>query len=387
MLSFLKKQLVRRHLSPQRLRDVLLAGMHTPYFQRHRASVILDRLQLMSTVFAALTLIWIPLDLFAFSATISGKLVAFRIGSSLLFLLLAWPWQVATSRRIALLFLAAFLINPMLFFLMSQKLFAVEELFGFSLLIANLYGLLPIIIIAGLSIFPLTAFESLMFSLPVLVVSTLVPLLSGSYLWEEALSAAWILLLAIGVFTLSGMIQLHYMISLISQIARDGLTGAYTRQTGQELIDLYFHIASERQSPFAIAFIDLDHFKGINDNFGHDAGDAALRSAATVLLSLLRRGDMVIRWGGEEFVVLLNDADRVGIDHVLQRITSCWLGVRPDGAPLTASIGVAEMLSDNISDWPALVELADSRMYLAKTSGRARAIGLAGQLFVTKVTR
>jgi diguanylate cyclase (GGDEF)-like protein len=138
------------------------------------------------------------------------------------------------------------------------------------------------------------------------------------------------------------------------------------------MIDLYFHLALDQDSPFALAFVDLDHFKSINDNFGHDQGDVALKMAVTQLQRHFRRSDMVIRWGGEEFLMIFPNTDLMGLRGAMERLMLNWLGSRPDGKPLTASIGVAERKQDGINDWPQLLELADQRMYLAKQGGRAR---------------
>ena len=88
----------------------------------------------------------------------------------------------------------------------------------------------------------------------------------------------------------------------------------------------------------------------------------------------LRRSDMVVRWGGEEFVLVLTGTDADGARLILQRLLRDWLGMRPDHTPLTASIGLAARITDDIHDWPQLLEMADRRMYLAKRQGRARAV-------------
>ncbi|MCU7819932.1 MAG: GGDEF domain-containing protein, partial [gamma proteobacterium symbiont of Lucinoma myriamae] len=93
------------------------------------------------------------------------------------------------------------------------------------------------------------------------------------------------------------------------------------------------------------------------------------------LKDYLRQSDMVVRWGGEEFVVILPNTDVIGLEIIMLRIIDKWFGQRPEGTPLTASIGYAERLSDNVSDWPELIKLADERMYQAKEGGRARVVG------------
>jgi diguanylate cyclase (GGDEF)-like protein len=132
----------------------------------------------------------------------------------------------------------------------------------------------------------------------------------------------------------------------------------------------------------AVAFFDLDKFKSINDTFGHEEGDKALKTLADKLREGLRRGDILVRWGGEEFVAILTDTNPEGAKIMLERLRVAGFGVRPDGAPLTASIGVAERTADNVSDWPQLIELADQRMYEAKRTGRDRAVLPGGDVMV-----
>jgi diguanylate cyclase (GGDEF)-like protein len=86
--------------------------------------------------------------------------------------------------------------------------------------------------------------------------------------------------------------------------------------------------------------------------------------------SCLRRGDMLTRWGGEEFLLIMPNTDLEQAVQALERLRGHGLGVRPEGAPVTASIGVAERLGDVLDDWRTLVELADHRMYYAKQHGR-----------------
>ena len=93
------------------------------------------------------------------------------------------------------------------------------------------------------------------------------------------------------------------------------------------------------------------------------------------------RGDVLVRWGGEEFLVLLANSDVQGARLVVERLRAAGFGERPDGTPLTASIGLAERLIDRASDWPELIEVADQRMYAAKLGGRDRAI-LPGEAIV-----
>ena len=131
--------------------------------------------------------------------------------------------------------------------------------------------------------------------------------------------------------------------------------------------------AQTRGLPIALLFVDLDYFKGINDSRGHLAGDACLKAVIAPIQSELRQSDVIGRYGGEEFVVILSSADATAAHAIAQRIRErvAELEVGGFGAPirLTCSIGVAT--SDALGVWGEhLVARADAAVYAAKNSGR-----------------
>jgi diguanylate cyclase (GGDEF)-like protein len=223
-----------------------------------------------------------------------------------------------------------------------------------------------------LALFPLIALETILLSAPVILLTVLLPVYTGEFIWTESASQTWIMGLLLGVSVLSGMIQTYYMEALLRRADHDPLTDAITRRSGVEIIEFLFRLSIDKEAHLSLAFVDLDHFKSLNDNYGHDAGDEALKQVVHTLNKMLREADTVIRWGGEEFVLVLPETPMDGAKLVMDRIVSNWFATRPDGQPLTASIGVAELQNDSIQTWEELVELADKRMYTAKESGRAQ---------------
>lgn len=127
---------------------------------------------------------------------------------------------------------------------------------------------------------------------------------------------------------------------------------------------------------FGIALLDLDHFKYVNDKFGHLSGDAVLKEAARRINGLLRPYDMVGRYGGEEFLVVASGADAKGILAVAERIRktieSTPFVTDAGQIPITASIGVAASTDPGLVDAQALLRLADEALYRAKERGRNR---------------
>ncbi len=97
----------------------------------------------------------------------------------------------------------------------------------------------------------------------------------------------------------------------------------------------------------------------------------------------LRRSDLLVRWGGEEFIALLPDTPSENVPALLQRLREKGFGLRPDGQPLTASIGIADSHEAGIESWKQVIELADQRMYQAKSAGRDRVVSAQATVSLT----
>jgi diguanylate cyclase (GGDEF)-like protein len=155
----------------------------------------------------------------------------------------------------------------------------------------------------------------------------------------------------------------------------DPLTGVLNRRSLIERLDAACARARARGLPIALLFIDLDHFKQINDSFGHQAGDACLRAIIEPIHAELRQSDVIGRYGGEEFVVILSSADAAAAHPIAQRILERVADVRVHGygnpIGLTCSIGIAT--SDTLGVWGEhLLARADAAVYVAKHAGRNR---------------
>ena len=153
----------------------------------------------------------------------------------------------------------------------------------------------------------------------------------------------------------------------------DALTGVLNRRSLIERLDAACMRAQARGLPISVLFIDLDHFKQINDGRGHAAGDACLAGLIAPIQAELRHSDVIGRYGGEEFVVILNGADAAAAHPIAERICRRVAEVRIEGfglpIHLTCSIGVAS--SDTLGVWGQhLIAHADTAQYAAKRSGR-----------------
>lgn len=151
----------------------------------------------------------------------------------------------------------------------------------------------------------------------------------------------------------------------------DSLTGIMNRFRIEHLVQVFVANAERYGHAFSLILFDIDHFKLVNDTYGHDEGDRVLKTLADGLTSFLREGDLLGRWGGEEFMVLLPGTDLAGATVVAERVRARVAATDfgfPD--PVTVSLGVTEWAKgDRLKD---LLMRADSAMYRAKKAGRNR---------------
>ena len=159
---------------------------------------------------------------------------------------------------------------------------------------------------------------------------------------------------------------------------RDPLTNAYNRRYFEDSLAREFDIAVKHSWPLSVVFVDLDKFKQVNDGYGHQAGDAILQTVAKLLVDTLRESDIVARYGGDEFVLLLPGIDAAQADKVGVRVCEA---ARTRTAPtadgqrvgITLSLGIVTCDSHNTFENPkALLAAADSALYHSKRNGRDR---------------
>jgi len=138
------------------------------------------------------------------------------------------------------------------------------------------------------------------------------------------------------------------------------------------LLDQQFRFALRHGTPITVLFADIDRFKAVNDRHGHEAGDRVLAEVAAAFRDSLRQSDVPVRWGGEEFVVVLPHADAASTSAFLERLRARGFGATPAGEPITVSIGIGAYPGDAAASAHELVALADRRMYAAKQAGAQR---------------
>ena len=168
---------------------------------------------------------------------------------------------------------------------------------------------------------------------------------------------------------------------LLALSRTDALTGLFNRRYFEERLSEEFMRSRRYRSPLSLVMLDIDHFKRINDSFGHPFGDEVLRAVAQTARATLREVDLLARYGGEEFIALLpeaapQDALRAceRVREAIEKLELSWPG--PGGVvqtvKLTASLGVATVPSDDLQGTEALLRAADVSLYSAKGTGRNR---------------
>jgi diguanylate cyclase (GGDEF)-like protein len=153
----------------------------------------------------------------------------------------------------------------------------------------------------------------------------------------------------------------------------DRLTGLYNRYKIDELLEYQLEQASRYNKNFGVIFIDVDHFKSVNDTYGHQVGDDVLISLATILRKRSRKSDSVGRWGGEEFIILTPETNKKGIikfaEDIRREVESFYF---PAVGHKTASLGVTIFQKGDTTK--TIVKRADDALYIAKENGRNRVI-------------
>jgi diguanylate cyclase (GGDEF)-like protein len=335
--------------------------------------MILNRVRLFASLFAVLTPLWIVVDMITLPMGLWMRLALLRLLATGAFvgLVLLAP-RNGYLRHAHRAMIALFAI-PTLFYLTSHLLLASQHLHGAAAAMSTGYAFLPFVLLAGLAIFPLTLIETVLFAGAVLGAN----MVAYAFNWGEVSlpsfgAQLWLLVWLAAVASLASLSQLAFIVALVNQTIHDPLTGMFSRRSGEELLELQQSYALRHSTPLSIAFFDLDSFKRINDDYGHEAGDKVLQQINRAVARNLRHGDILIRWGGEEFLLVMPNTDKAQASQALRRVLEGGLGRRPDGGTLTCSIGLAERCADREPTWRALVELADERMYRAKRRGGNR---------------
>ena len=351
-------------------------GNRAELLERRRAEAIVRRIAAIAFAFAALTVAWIPVDIAVFPQPVWTRLASARFLAALALLALALGSRHGeVTRAGAYARLAALFGIAAIFFPITVEILRDAPLGNFERGIAAAYAFMPFLLATGIAAFPLALAESAVLAVFALVLEAWA-LDSGrvGLSMLAGIDALWLLALIAAVGTFSAASQLRLMAALVRQSIRDPLTGCLRRESGRELVEAQLRLAARKGTPLTVLFADIDRFKAVNDDYGHEVGDRILAQVAARLGGALRASDILVRWGGEEFVIALPESPASEAMQLIERLRPGGLGELPNGNRVTVSIGVAEARAGEAIDAAALVEAADKRMYLAKQAGRNRCV-------------
>jgi diguanylate cyclase (GGDEF)-like protein len=189
--------------------------------------------------------------------------------------------------------------------------------------------------------------------------------------WNAIAAVSAVLVIALLVYFL--ITTLRYRQQLVRLASLDGLTGLANRRRTAELATKALTLAGENDTPLAIALIDMDHFKIINDLCGHATGDFVLKGFARVGRESIRADDVLGRWGGEEFLLIMSGATLEVALATLERLRTLTFGIHlpPSGAGLRVSLSAGVAVYDrSVRSLDELIARADAALYVAKNEGR-----------------
>jgi diguanylate cyclase (GGDEF)-like protein len=360
--------------------DLVSSQGHDTLLVHYRMRSLSTRVGAMLMFLAIATLAWIPIDVALFNTnwSVVVPLACGRVVTAAAFMAIGSAQARGSCQHQPIEALGLTILVGLGFFFFAHAVVGHSD----EAVVASVghaqYMLMPVALAVGISLFPLTLMEATALALlPLLAFVAETLLFDGSRIWMFPGLAALLMCLIMLTTATSAMSQLALLKELFEKSAFDPLTRAVSRLAGTELLHILFEHSRRAGEPLSLLLLDLDRFKAVNDSYGHEAGDQLLREAVASVARRLRAQDAVIRWGGEELVIVLPNTNAEEAARLAAELCRHGLALRPDGAPQTASIGLAERIEDQAGHWRELVETADIRMYTAKTLGRSRLQGPA----------
>jgi len=194
---------------------------------------------------------------------------------------------------------------------------------------------------------------------------------------EHELSAGDRLRCGNHIFRFLDQIEAQYHETVYAMMTRDGLTGALNKRYLTEILNRDIERCRRRNRPMAMILLDIDHFKKVNDTYGHLVGDEVLQELSRRIQQVIRGDELFARFGGEEFAVLVSDGDLAEARELAERCFAT-VGSQPFDTStgrivVTISVGIAEFKGDGTAN--SLIERADQKLYRAKQTGRNQICG------------
>lgn len=159
---------------------------------------------------------------------------------------------------------------------------------------------------------------------------------------------------------------------LRKEVLIDSLTGVGNRTVAELILGAYLQQLDFNETPFGVLFLDIDFFKRVNDTFGHDVGDHVLKMVSGTISSLMRPADIVARWGGEEFLIIVPNIENDILAKLGERVRAfiehSWIII--DGHKLAVTVSIGGTMANAKDDIESIIKRADAHMYLSKEAGR-----------------
>lgn len=341
-----------------------------PECRDHVEALVRTRAAAFARALAVLTLGWAVLDFLALDPARAEIALALRLATAIALLLLAWRADRLPGLGAMWLLIAVQAAG----FGVLQWLVPPQ---GHALLIG--YGLFPYLVAAQLALFPLPWGRSLLAALLAASQLGLLLWLEHGHLDTHFWSHLWlfVLIVATGLWTgQSQLLLLERLLAAHRDASHDPLTGLANRRHAEARLVTACIDSDRRHEALSVLMLDIDHFKLVNDRYGHASGDSVLVALAQQLRRELRGNDLAVRHGGEEFLAVLPACAAVAAMATAERIRRAVAGMTvatPDGdIHITISLGVATRLP---AEPPAaLVARADAALYRAKAAGRDRSV-------------
>ncbi|WP_210395700.1 GGDEF domain-containing protein [Motiliproteus sediminis] len=352
--------------------DILRARSHSRHFRHTRAQTISNRVRTLAFLLGVLIPAWITIDTLYLSGSELFFISLLRLATGGALLGLAFWRSESHSLHLSRVKLAALVLISSLFHTVAH-LYLNASGTG----IPPGYHFFPFMIITLGAIFPLTIMEGGWLALFITATHLGTAAYEGELTTLQTLNDIWLLVLLALITGWAALTQLTMMMRLYRQAHRDPLTGLANRRSIVAYLEREVLHSREHDVALSLMLLDLDKFKRINDTHGHAAGDEVLKTFASLLVSQSREEDLVGRYGGEEFLMILSGTPKSGAHQIAERLRSACHQQRviiPAGEALqfTTSIGVAELNQDESIE--QMLKRVDDALYAAKGGGRDRVV-------------
>lgn len=365
----------------QALRDVLAiaaqgtarsTSSYSGLTEYHRARLIINRVRVAMLALSLVMLVVAAADFAVLPTGAATVLLRGILLGGLALTILAAVCRCSPSTGQARLAIGLLFAISATIFLFSNQILIRAHLAFSAYAISSGCFFVPLALLALMTFFPFTLSELLLLTLPPLLIfavgrvastAPIIPACSDSLLL--------VILILIGLIAGAGSLgQTCLMRAMLHRSLRDPLTSTLNRLSGELVLQMQLARAKRDGSPISVAFLDIDNFKQINDQLGHQAGDMVLRGMADRLRMQIRGRDVLIRWAGDEFLLVMPGAHAEDGAKRLRFLTGDPSLPQISGKPITWSYGVAEWPHDSEDDsWQTLVMAADEQMYNAKRKG------------------